>query len=386
MIQGSDRAGASRKGRIPFGFLGALVLILAVEQAIVHHKMASVGGSQWSYEVARARADSGVPSTSVLCFGDSLLKQGLAPTVIEAKSGLRTYNFAIAGGQAPGHYFMLRRALESGARPKALVVEYFPRLMSKPAEFNVENWPFLATPADCLELANHPRDPNLLADLILRELIPSVRCRNSIRVNIQSALGGSFDNIAREILSARRNWEINRGAEIVASRPDHIEDLEAWLKGYFPAFECSDVNRVYIGKFLELASKHHIPVFWVLPPYQPALQARCEQSGFDRAHESFVRSLQDRYPGLHVVDARHPGYDKRVFFDLHHLGREGASIFSEQVALLLRRQQDDPSSTPRWLTIGAPPDLASLTPLEDMDQSRRKVFEIATRAMESRIR
>jgi hypothetical protein len=372
-----DEVGRSKWAGCPFGFLGAMALILAVEGWIVEHKDACLGAGQWGYRIARTRADSGDPRRGVLCFGDSLLKAGLAPTVIEAESGLPAYNFAMVGGQAPGHYFLLRRAIEAGTRPRAIVVEYLPRLMAADPVYNVENWPFVATPAECLEMARATADPGLFTDLALRELLPSVRCRNSIRAHLMFALNGTFSYIAAEIVGARRNWEVNRGAHIEASRPGRIEDVESWMREYFASFRCADANRYYIEKLLDLASRHRIPVFWALPPYKPELQARCERSGFDSAHEGFLRSLQARYPGLRVIDGRHAGYDPGVFIDLHHLGREGAATFSSEVARLLRRSLDDPSATPRWLELATYRASSTAGAIEDMDESRRKVLELA---------
>ncbi len=374
-----DSISRPRRGRLPAGFLGAVAMMIAIEATIAHQKLGSFGGSQWSYDVARTVADSGDRTCEVVCFGDSLLKQGLAPPIFEAKAGLKGYNFAIAGGQAPGDYFLLRRALESGIRPKAIVVEYFPKLMATDPDFNIENWPFLASPADCLELARLTHNPSLLTELALREVFPSIRCRNSIRANVLAALNGTFPTFAHEILSARRNWEVNRGAEILIPRPGRVDDIEIEMRGYFPSFACTKTNRTYIKKLVELAARHEIPVFWVLPPYQPALQARVEQSGFDAAHEAFVKGLQSRYPGLYVIDARRAGYDPGVFTDLHHLGREGAAIFSGEVAHHLRQHREAPASTPRWHTLAAYRAAPVTPPLEDMEESRRKIFEIAVK-------
>ena len=140
------KASGPGRVRIPLGLLGAVALVVAVEASIAHEKMGSLGGSQWSCEDTLAGAGSVAQGSRVLCFGDSLIKQGLAPTVVEARSGLPAYNLALAGGQAPASYFLLRKALASGAKPDAVVVEYFPRLLSLEPEFNIENWPFLANP------------------------------------------------------------------------------------------------------------------------------------------------------------------------------------------------------------------------------------------------
>ena len=322
----------------------------------------------------RATRIAMLPSSVTVCSS-----KGSPPRSSRRNPGSGVTIFALAGGQAPGDYFLLRRALElRESGPRAIVVEYFPRLMSRDPDFNVENWPFVATPAECLEMARRlePRPRPLRRARLLRELLPSIRCRNSIRANVLAALDGSFPTFASEIFSARRNWEVNRGAEIVASRPDRVEDVETWMRGYFPNFECTRVNRAYIKKLLELATRNEIPVFWVLPPYKPELQARCEQSGFDSDHEAFVKGLQGRYPGLYVIDGRRAGYDPRVFSDLHHLGRDGAAIFSARGRRVLRHHRDDPAATPRWLKLADYRPLASTPPLESMDESRRKIHEI----------
>ena len=374
-----DGARRPSRGRIPAGLIGAIAILLAVEPVIAHKRMASLSGSQWGYEVARSEADSGARGSEVLAFGDSLLKQGLAPTVIEASSGLRAYNFALGGGQAAGSYFLLRRALESGSRPSAVVLEVLPKLMATHPDYNLENWPMIATPAECLEMAGLARDPHLMTDLGLRSLVPSIRCRNTIRGNIRYTLDGTFSILAGQTLASRRNWERNRGAQIVASRPDRVEDLDAWMFEFYREFACLEINRVYIEKLLDLAAEHHVPVFWVLPPYKPVLQARCEQTGFDSAHESFVRSIQARHPGLYVIDGRRSGYDPRVFTDLHHLGREGAATFSADVATLLRRHLDRPGSTPRWIKLPDYRPTSTTGLIEEMAESMTRVNEVAAR-------
>jgi hypothetical protein len=222
----------TRRSRCPLGLIGALILIIFVEIQISGHPRAVMGGSQWGYSFARRKADSEVKDCKVLCFGDSLLKQGLSPILIEAKTGLRAFNFAAGGGQAPGSYFLLRRALASGAHPSAIVVEYLPKLMSEHPNFNFQNWPFVATPLECFEMACIDRDPSLFTRLVLRQAIPSIRFRESIRLNLQLALEGRFLSVREQIDTATRHWEVNRGGEIQQSRPGRIEDLEltsSWI-------------------------------------------------------------------------------------------------------------------------------------------------------------
>ena len=356
--------------RAPLGLFGALVLIALVERHVDKNPLDYLGGSHWSYRVASKVADAGSKGNRILVFGDSLLRLGLAPTAIEAETGLRGYNFAQAGGQAPGSYFLLRRAIASGAKPSAIVVDFFPRLLAENPSFNNDNWPFLADLGDGLGLAMISKKPELFARLVVRWALPSARSRISLRTNLQLALQPSPVSIKHEILKSIRNWKVNRGAEITASRPGLLENIDAWERGYFGTFHCSRINKAYVEKFLDLAKAHQIPVFWLLPPYQPDLQARCERSGFDARHEVFVREFQTRYPSLFVLDARRSSYQPEVFYDLHHLGREGATVLSADVGVSIRHQLGELGSQNRWIALPNYRARPDAVPLEDVDQSR----------------
>ena len=76
--------------------------------------------------------------------GDSLAKLGVAPSLVEARSGRSVYNLAVCAGQAPSSYFLLRRVLDSGARPTAILVDFFPRLLQVPPQ-HTPLWPALST-------------------------------------------------------------------------------------------------------------------------------------------------------------------------------------------------------------------------------------------------
>jgi hypothetical protein len=98
-------------------------------------------------------------------------------------------------------------------------------------------------------------------------------------------------------------------------------------------------------------------VYWVLPPYLPALQDRCEASGFDAEHRAFVRGLQHRFANLIVVDARRSVREPEAFWDTHHLSAEGAYPFSLALGDLIRKTLPTASPGParpdagRWLTL-----------------------------------
>jgi hypothetical protein len=105
-------------------------------------------------------------------------------------------------------------------------------------------------------------------------------------------------------------------------------------------------------------------------PIDGRLQERCERTEFDRRHLAFVHQVARDYPHVTLVDARHAGYEEPDFFDPHHLGRDGAAVYSRDLAAIVRTSLNDPHR-PRWIRMpargaGAPVDV----PLEDIEQSR----------------
>ena len=55
-------------------------------------------------------------------FGDSLVKHGILPEVLEARLGAPAYNLALPASTAPAQYYLLRRGSPCGAAPRAIVV------------------------------------------------------------------------------------------------------------------------------------------------------------------------------------------------------------------------------------------------------------------------
>ena len=73
----------------------------------------------------------GFLGAEVLAFGDSMVEFGVLPGVIAERSGLRAINLAVHDGSPAVSYFLLRRALEAGARPRAIVVDFMPHQLAR---------------------------------------------------------------------------------------------------------------------------------------------------------------------------------------------------------------------------------------------------------------
>jgi hypothetical protein len=308
--------------------------------------------SVWSYEITRKIVSEKVKNCGILVLGDSMVSHGVAVKVIKQATGLEGYNLSFSGAQTPITYYLFREALNSGAKPKFVVVDFFPKLLDSDPWFNVENIPFITTFSDCIELAWNNRDANLLGSLLTRKALPSARCRDSLRTAITDAFKGA-GNLPRVTNRALvRNREFNRGLIMMNTKRGEHLTFDDYISYLFPPFHCNPLSREYIDKFMKLAAANHVSVILLLPPYMPGLQARLEQIGFDAKHEEFVRSLVAEYPGLSVFDARHSNYDPNVFVDANHLQYDGALTFSAEIGDLLRAKMDgSPASSGRWVQV-----------------------------------
>jgi hypothetical protein len=359
--------------RLPRGMLGMLALVAAAELFVARHALDFTPLEGWDWKLARRAADREAPRCEVLCFGDSLLKFGLHPPVLERRTGRRAYSLAVCRGPAAASYFLLRRALEAGAHPEAVVVEFQPNILGDGPLSELWSFPWgeLAGPREALDLARATGDPRAFAATVLARLLPTVRGRHDLRANLLVALGARDKPARVPTPILLRNWARNRGAW--ASPPHHPEPEFSWDSPekcpYFPD-RFDPVNLSYIRRFLRLAAARRIPVFWLLPPNLPAYQAMLDRDGYDARHTRLVRAFQAQFPDLVVIDGRRSGYRPAVFLDSMHLDRRGAAAQSLGVAEIVAAHLAAGAAGPRWVPLPAYREPPADLPVEDLDQSQ----------------
>jgi hypothetical protein len=357
--------------RLPWGLLGMLASVLVVECSFARNDINFLGPETASWRLGPQSARRRAPAAEILCFGDSLVKLGVVPKVLERRLKRRVYNLALIAGQPPATFFLLRKALEAGAKPSALIVDYEPHLLSLPPQKKAPLWSELAGVRDCFELAWTAREASFFGAVMLARCLPSARFRWEIRNTLRDSLRGTTAAVGPEIAAHWRNWNWNQGAMILPKNLANTGRVDPpnWI--LYPDRWWSDpINTVYVRRFLDLAAERHIPVFWVIPPMVPQVQATREQKGLDALYTRYARAVQARYSNLVVVDARHAGYPHRLFVDAAHLDRDGARRFSAELADVLGRRLQDRGGQSRWFELPASHDVPEDPPIEDLQQSR----------------
>ncbi len=370
MADGLDRtaAGPAPRPRPPWGLLGMLALVALVESTLGRHDLDFTAPWHWDWRIAGKVASKGhrASGRDVLVFGDSLLKFGVMPRVLADRSGRSAYNFALHTGQASSSYFMLRRALGSGAKPGLIVLDLTPHMLKHAPEENAQLWPELLSPLECLDLARAMGDPAFFARTILATVLPTVKERLALRASLLAALRGESLSRRQQNLTFRRNWALNDGAQLMVDGPPPPIDVDHWVGMLYRVWAPHPVNVGYLDRFLDLAHSREIPVVWVLPPNHPAVEARVLATGYEAASTRFVREVQGRHPGtIAVVDARRSGFGADQFFDGVHLNRRGAMALSALLGEAIR----GPIAADRWVALDrGRVDRVDL-PIEDVYQS-----------------
>lgn len=355
----------ARRFSVPAGLLGMVAMVVAVEAGLgSRDRFTTDHALDWKLKGEYAQRAAG----GVLCFGDSLVEYGVLPNILHERLGGQSYNFALPGGTPAVSHDLLKRCLDSGARPRAVVVDFPPWQLvpvSHLEEARRRLWPMVLEPSEVLDLALSRRDPGLAATIWVSQALASYRDRFEIRASILAALDGKDrrDNDIRNFLT-RWNLRSNRGAIVMPDqgrRADPLPGLPAIKDRRRDPTFVADVDR-----FLRLAASRSIPVYGLAMPFSPEHQADCDAAGGTAAYDAFLRDEQAKFPGLIVVDARHLGYDPSLFNDAMHLNRRGATALSDDLAALIA----EGPGPGRWVALPPYRERPASPRVEDIMESR----------------
>src|SRR5438270_8293179 len=87
-----ERAFGDWPGRLPWGSLGLLAWVLTVEVWLSDRRLDLTPEQVWGWGRAGWAAREQAHGYPILCFGDSLMRGGIMPRVIEHRTGKAAYN------------------------------------------------------------------------------------------------------------------------------------------------------------------------------------------------------------------------------------------------------------------------------------------------------
>lgn len=331
--------------RLPAGLLAALALVLLVETFIARQANDLTSYQALGTRFALAQAIQTAPSCGVLGLGDSVMKFGFDPAEIERRLNIPAFNLAVPGTPPPLTHALLKRALQAGSRPSAIVIGHM--TLSGHPNVHLDELSELLTPLEAAELASATHDFSLLNPLLTRRLVPSIRYRLPLRARILAALGG-HPPVGDAPSALLRTWTQYRGMEPRASNRQYTGRMEPALERsvYSEPWHVLWVYEQYVRKIAQLAETHKIPIFWLIPPITPEAQSLREKLGLDAHHTKNLRAIQNRSPNLIILDTRQAAYPSSAFFDSCHLNTQGASTLTAAIAAAIAQH-----STQQWVSL-----------------------------------
>jgi hypothetical protein len=356
---------------LPWGLLGAAVLVAGGERFVARRSLDFTASENWEWRDSAHTAGHEARAARVLAFGSSLMKLGVAPRALEPAVGGPVVNLGLCAGSPITSYYLFRRALGAGARPRAVVVEFHTAMVAESPWHTAGFWPDLLDTREALDLALAARDPRLFAAVAIARRSPSVKDRPGLRAAVIAALsGGSIDDDRIGRIAMLRNIHTNLGAKLAFRRAEGATvappaDPEPWA--------ITLLNDRYVRRFLDLARDRGVAVVWVLMPVRADLQARRAACGIDGAYKRYARGLLSAYPNLTVVDGTTGGYPADVFVDGQHLDRDGALCLSAGLGPIVRSALAENRSADRWLGLPPPARPTYEVAVEDTLESSRAV-------------
>ena len=349
-----------RLRKLPLGLIGMVALILAIEARIGAGPWSS--SLNWSWRSAREMADSQADRCEILLFGDSQVKVGLQPLAIEERLGVPSYNLSIPRGQTPASYYLLRQVLDRNGPTRAVLVSAMPTLLSDHPVLNADEFGLLLNPFELLELSLDARDPRILARGLMARLLPTIGAREELRMAVRTALLDRRELFEPRLTKERRQRGPNRG--MVVKPGISVEQPPPASSRRDRPWVPDRTNVAYLRRFLTLASRRNLPVYWMMPTIGPMLTARREKAGHEASYRQFVQDLQRDFPNLIVLDLAPLGLSPTEFSDPLHLNGEGAARLSRAVAEALT---SDPRISPRWVALRDPSPTRSIARGPDTD-------------------
>jgi hypothetical protein len=368
--------------RWPAGFLGMLALMLAVE-AVVERAGREIGtmiNADWRRQ-GRVASTEAVTRADILCVGDSLVKTGIVPAALEARLDLTVYNLAAMNAPAPANYWLLKRAFDAGARPRAIVLDAHEAQLGGTGYRNeVVAWAGLLSPPEAWWLGRDDHDPGFFGSYVVHWAVPSARFRLDLRkVVVERLVGIPADRETPwPAVLDRQAWR-NRGACLLPSEyakqrtdpyPYGILPPGEWEACYRLAPLAHPTNLLYLHRLLAMVEARGIPVFFVVPPIHPAVLEVRERVGLEAEYLGFVGRVRERYANVVVVDARHVGFDHTKFFDSCHLHAESATALSNALAEVVGRHIDGARRDERWVALSDLAEPTARLAVESMEESK----------------
>ena len=245
-------------------------------------------------------------------MGDSVAKGGVLPSQVMAglAPDVSVHNGAVAGTGPEFAYFMLKRQIALGKAPKAIICA------PSPHTFSSQRIALLVGGyARWGEIANI-----VGLGVSTPEVAYGILCKLSYTLRYREQLGS--------LLRGRRLDAEEQETPVGGETQTKHFTVATIHPMYKKAFQVADFNRALLEKFLDLAGRNQIPVYWFTMPVMPAVAEGRAPHHFDADYTAFLADIKQRH-NVQILQGDFLVWDEANFHDMTHLNSTGAVRLSK---------------------------------------------------------
>jgi len=250
----------------------------------------------------------------IIVLGSSRGARNIIASQLEQQTGRTAYNLSYPGSDVEYHEFILRSLLKYNKPPKAILLAVDDSLELIPSElitFRYESlYPFMKYKAAREEMALRGEKNRLLMELLVLYRL------NKSNFSFKKQEVNSFDTLMTcgsmpVSVHSEKPFEFNYDSISY----NHKNELPAKISAFL--------------KINEMCAKNNIPLILVFSP-----NYRSHNITFEKR----LRELSRNETLIYIYNRNNPVYrDKKNYFDANHLVRNGATIFTTELANFLKR-------------------------------------------------
>ncbi len=160
---------------IPWGVAGMVALVIGIEGFIFRHWSDLTDPVSLSWRFRRRLRSRRLATARSSASATAWSSTDWFRVSSSRTSGMKAANLSAARASTLLTYCLLRRALDSGARPAALIINAKPAVLLGGPEFNARPWQEVLGLRDASELLQITRNAPFVASTLVGRLLPSLR-------------------------------------------------------------------------------------------------------------------------------------------------------------------------------------------------------------------
>jgi len=305
--------------------------------------------ASWQWETKRSLLNEGALNGDVAIFGTSVLFHGLDPTNSNATGAPgRVVNLALNGMMLQHETQLLRERLASPTPPSAVVVEFRHVSVEQSTWISGPYFRFWASAPDFFESRFYYW--NLPYGIAFAENRISTVFRFREGVDNWIFESARLRAPASQVLQRNEQTSKEMRAHAGQARAVFENDVLKAPEGAPPPREwvSNPAGVLWLYRFLDLASAHHLRVVLLIPPSPPYLVEMDGPGGYRQRLDAQVAEIRSRYPDLNLELFEMKGFAVDDFADPVHMSARGRERMSADFAAWLAGYRQRQHLTAPW--------------------------------------